>query len=61
VIFYRRGRIAVFLHLFAKNQKANLLKSELAPYQEAAREFAKLTEQQLSALSATQGWRALDL
>jgi len=60
IVFYRRGRIAVFLHAFAKNQKANLTKSELAAYQQAAQALAKLTDEQLGALSATQGWKALD-
>jgi hypothetical protein len=61
VIFYRRGQVAVFLYLFAKNEKANLTKSQLALYQQAAQELAKLTEEQLSALSATRGWKTLDL
>ena len=61
VIFYRRGQIAVFLHLFAKSQKANLTKSELVAYQQAAQELAKLKDEQLDALSATQGWKALDI
>jgi hypothetical protein len=49
-----------FLHAFAKSQKANLTKSELAAYQQAAQALAKLTDEQLSAASATQGWKALD-
>jgi hypothetical protein len=61
IVFYRRGRIAVFLHAFAKSQKANLTKSELALYQRAAQEFAKLTEQQLEALGAKQGWKELEI
>lgn len=60
VVFYRRGQVAVFLHLFAKSRKANLTKSELALYQQAAQELARLAEPQLNALSATRGWRELD-
>ena len=59
-MFYRRGQLAVFLHVFAKSQKANLTKSELAVYQQAGQHYAKLTDEQLDALSATQGWKALD-
>jgi hypothetical protein len=60
IVFYRRGHLAVFLHVFAKSRKANLTKSELAGYQQAAQHYAKLTDEQLDALSATQGWKALD-
>ncbi len=61
MVFYRRAEVAMFLHLFAKSAKANLTKSELDLYLKAAYELAKLTEEQLSALSATRGWRTLDL
>ena len=61
VVFYRRGKIAVFLHIFPKSKKANLTKSELAMYSHAAQELAKLTEEQLSALSATRGWKELEI
>lgn len=60
IVFYRRGQIAVFLHVFAKSQKANLTQSELALYQQAAQELANLTDNQLNALSATRGWKAVD-
>lgn len=60
IVFYLRGQIAVFLHIFAKSQKANLTKSELALYQQAAQQLANLTDEQLGALSATQGWKALE-
>ena len=61
VVFYRRGKVAVFLHIFPKSKKANLTKSELAMYSHAAQELAKLTEEQLSALSATRGWKELEI
>lgn len=32
IVFYRRGNVAVFLHVFPKSKKANLTKSELAMY-----------------------------
>jgi hypothetical protein len=61
VVFYRRGKIAVFLHIFPKNKKANLTKSELAMYSHAAQELAKLTEEQTELLSATRGWKELEI
>ena len=61
VVFYRRGKIAVFLHIFPKSNKANLTKSELAMYSQAAQELAGLTEAQLSTLSAARGWRKLEI
>ena len=30
VVFYKRGKVAVFLHIFPKSKKANLTASELA-------------------------------
>jgi hypothetical protein len=61
VVFYRRGTIAIFLHIFPKSKKANLTKSELAAYLDAAKVFAGLTEAQLSALATTRGWRELEI
>src|SRR5271155_5095742 len=57
VVFYRRGEVAVFLHIFPKSKKANLTKSELAMYSRAAQELAKLTDKELTALSAKRAWR----
>ena len=61
VAFYKRGKIALFPHFFPKNRKANLTKSELAMYSQAAQELAKLAEEQLIAPSAERGWRELKL
>jgi hypothetical protein len=61
VVFYRRGKIAVFLHIFAKSKKANLTKSELAEYLKLARFLEGLTEAKLKELAATEGWRELKL
>jgi hypothetical protein len=61
IVFYRRGKIAVFLHIFPKSKKANLTQSELAMYSRAAQELAKLTEEQLGALGATRGWKELEI
>ena len=61
VIFYRRGTVAVFLHIFPKNRKANLSKTELAQYRNAAQELEKLTEAQLLAVRDNKGWRELKI
>jgi|HubBroStandDraft_3_1064219.scaffolds.fasta_scaffold310223_1 hypothetical protein len=61
VVFYRRGKVAVFLHIFPKSKKANLTESELAMYSQAAQEFAKLTNKELTILSAKRGWRELEI
>jgi hypothetical protein len=61
VVFYRRGKLAVFLHVFAKSRKASLIKSELTEYLEFARSLEALTEARLKALPATRGWRELKL
>ena len=61
VVFYRRGRIAVFLHIFPKSGKANLSKSELADYLEAARVFEKLSENELLPSRDAKRWRVLEI
>lgn len=61
IVFYRRGKVAVFLHIFPKSKKANLTKSEMAMYSRAGQEFAKLTDKELTALSAKRGWRELKI
>jgi hypothetical protein len=61
VIFYKRGEVAVFLHIFPKSGKANLTKGELAEYIELAHGLAKLTDEQLLALSSKREWRELEI
>ena len=61
VVFYRRGELAVFLHVFPKSGKANLTKSELAVYLRLARVLEELTEAKLKELVTTEGWRELKL
>jgi len=61
VIFYKRGEVAVFLHIFPKSGKANLTKGELAEYVELAHGLANLTGEQLLALSAKREWRELEI
>lgn len=61
VVFYKRGKIAVLLHMFPKSGKANLTKTELVEYVDFAKELAKLTDVQLKALCDKQGWRELEI
>jgi hypothetical protein len=61
VVFYKRGELAVFLHIFAKSRKSNLTKSESAEYLKFARSLEGLTNVNLVELVATQGWRKLEL
>jgi hypothetical protein len=51
----------VFLHIFPKNRKANLSKSELADYRKLAQFLDKLTETKLRDLVITRGWRELEI
>ena len=59
VVFYKRGEVAVFLHIFSKSDKANLRKSELAEYLKLAKALEELTESKLQELGATRGWREI--
>jgi hypothetical protein len=59
IVFYRRGSLAVFLHIFPKSRKANLSIVETELYRQAARELEKLTEIQLLAARDKLGWREL--
>ncbi len=61
VVFYKRGEIAVFLHIFSKSDKANLTKYELADYLEVAKSLEELTQAKLRELGATRGWREIEI
>jgi hypothetical protein len=60
VICYKRGEIAVFIYIFAKNKKANLNKNELEQYRDFAEELAEYTDEQFSRLVAERGWRQIE-
>jgi hypothetical protein len=61
IIFYKRGDLAVFLHLFAKSDKANLSQVELREYAKFARYLESLTEDALHSLSVNGKWTELPL
>lgn len=60
IIFYRRGEIAVFLHMFAKNKQANLTPREQDAYHDYAEQLDGHTDQQFSRLVSEKGWRRID-
>lgn len=61
IIFYKKGSVAVFLHLFPKSAKKNLTKADLEQFLKFAQLLGKLTEAQLRELSTTKGWKELKL
>jgi hypothetical protein len=61
VFFYKRGEMAVGLHIFPKSSKGNLSRSELEAYLKLARCLDELTDRQLAKLSAERRWKVLNL
>lgn len=59
VIYYRRASRSIFLHVFAKNDKANLNSTELEAYRDIAKILDALTERQLLELVDRRGWRMI--
>ena len=55
-MFYREQDRAVFLHLFAKNDKGNLTSTELETYREFAKVLAGLTAEQIRTLVEQKRW-----
>jgi hypothetical protein len=60
IIFYRQRDRAVFLHLFAKNDKGNLTEPELVAYREFAKHLANLTAEQVKHLVDERKWIEID-
>ena len=58
IVFYKPGSHAIFLHLFRKNEKANLSRVELELYRKFAEQLDTLDETKLADLLAN-GWRLL--
>ncbi|WP_046861631.1 type II toxin-antitoxin system RelE/ParE family toxin [Microvirga massiliensis] len=59
IVFYKAGDRAVFLHLFAKNQQANLSDHERDAYREFAKFLAGLTTETMAALVHERGWKEI--
>ena len=60
IIVYKRGTIAIFLHLFAKNAKANLTKTETQVFRDLAATLASLSNEALERVAAAQSWRRIN-
>lgn len=60
IVAYRRGRRAIFLHMFAKASQANLGQAELETLQKLAKAYDALDDAQLDALVARRGWRRIE-
>jgi hypothetical protein len=61
VIFYKQGKVSVFLHIFPKSRKASLSKGEKVQYENAAKELARLGDDDFRALSIKRGWRKISI
>ena len=60
IIAYRRGAVAIFLHLFAKNTKANLTKAETEVFRDLAVTLTSLGDEALMRVAVAQSWRRID-
>ena len=60
VVAYRRGERAIFLHMFAKNSKANLSEAELEAFKEIAKPLMRLSDEQLRELATSREWREIE-
>lgn len=60
IIAYKRGTVAIFLHLFAKNAKANLTKSETQVFRDLAATLANLSDEALMRVATARAWRRID-
>lgn len=60
IIVYRKGKRAIFLHLFAKSRQANLDKVELEIYRDFAKELEACDDAALDLLVNIRGWRRIE-
>ncbi len=61
VFFYKRGEMAVALHMFSKSCKGNLSRGELDAYLKLARVLDALNDVQLAKLSTERRWKVLNV
>lgn len=59
VMIYRAGDLALFVHGFAKNAKANLTKLEQEQFREFGKRVLTLADEAFDALIAERKWRGL--
>jgi len=60
IIAYRRGKRAIFMHLFAKARQSNIGPAELETYQKLAKAYQALDDTQLDKLVSRRGWRKIE-
>lgn len=60
VVAYRKAERAIFLHMFPKSRQANLSAIELEVYQELAKLYDALTDEQLDRLVEKRGWKRIE-
>jgi hypothetical protein len=60
ILFYKAGDRAVFLHVFPKNQQANLSDLETETYREFAKSLARLSDEKIAALAQERGWKEIE-
>jgi hypothetical protein len=60
IAFHQQRDRAVFLHLFAKNDKGNLTDNEVSAYREFAKHLANLTTDQIKQLIDEKKWIEID-
>lgn len=60
IIVYQRGNRAVFLHIFAKNARANLTKAETEESRALAGYLTSLDDEALERLASERGWRQIE-
>jgi hypothetical protein len=59
ILVYRRGRLAIFIHLFAKSSRANVSDAERLSLEKLAKELNRLTALQISDLIQTGRWEEI--
>lgn len=59
IIYYRRGDMAVFLHMFAKNAQDALSITETKTYRKFAKILSELTDEDIRKLVKTGHWQEL--
>lgn len=60
ILFYRQTDRVIFLHLFAKNEKDNLTRTEEDIYREFAKQLAALSNETIGALLTEKRWMEID-
>lgn len=60
IIVYKKGDLALFLHIFPKNQKANLTPHEEETFRDAAKHLANIGDDAIEKLVSIGEWIRID-